>query len=57
MTHISAIIICNLVDDAVKKKLDPRQDPGGTITGGFSLPHEEVKKLWYYIGREVICVV
>ena len=57
MTHISAIIICNLVDDAVKKKLDPRQDPGGTITGSFSLPHEEVKKLWYYIGREVICVV
>ena len=53
MTHISAIIVFNLVDDAVKKKLDPRQDPESMIAGSFSLPREEVKKLWYYIGREV----
>lgn len=53
MTHISAVVICKLVDDAVKKKFDPRQDPNTTITDGFSLSCEDLKKLWYYIGREV----
>ena len=53
ITHISADIICKLVDDAMKKKLDPRQDPKTTITDGFSLSCEDVKKLWFYIGREV----
>lgn len=52
MTHISAVVICKLVDDAVKKKFDPRQDPNTTITDGFSLSCEDLKKLWYYIGRE-----
>ena len=47
------MIICKLVDDAVKKKMDPRQDLGASITDGFSLSREEVKKLWYYIGKEV----
>ena len=53
ITHISAVIICKLVDDAVKKKMDPRQDLGASVTDGFSLSREEVKKLWYYIGKEV----
>lgn len=57
ITHISAVIICKLVDDAVKKKLDPRQDPETTITDGFSLSCEDVKKLWYYIGKEVSYVL
>lgn len=52
ITHISAVIICKLVDDAVKKKMDPRQDLGASVTDGFSLSREEVKKLWYYIGKE-----
>ena len=60
MSHIAAVVVYRCISEAMRRSFDPRvhlSDINWTLMVEGLLSSEDMKKVWYYIGKEVCILI